>query len=42
MECDLEQYESKVETIVGIHLESFMGVIFFEGVKNHPKKITCR
>jgi hypothetical protein len=26
MECDLEQYENKVETIVGIHLESFMGV----------------
>jgi hypothetical protein len=32
MECDLEQYDSKVETIVGIHLESFMGVNNLKGV----------
>jgi hypothetical protein len=38
MECDLEQYERKVETIVGINLESFMGVNFFEGVKKPSQK----
>jgi hypothetical protein len=32
MECDLEQYENKVETIVEIHLESFMGVNNFKSV----------
>jgi hypothetical protein len=32
MEYDLEQYDNKVETIVGIHLENFMGVNNFKGV----------
>jgi hypothetical protein len=38
MECDLKQYESKVETIVGIHLQSFMGVNSFEGVRKPSQK----
>jgi hypothetical protein len=38
MECDLEQYENKVETIVGIHLDSFTNVNNFRGVRKPSEK----
>jgi len=39
VECDLVQYENKVETIEGIHLLNLISENSFEGV--HPKRTTC-
>jgi len=38
MECDLEQYESKVETIVGIHSQSFLGEKNLRNVQKPSQK----
>jgi hypothetical protein len=38
MECDLMRYESKVETIVGIHLWNLLGENNFEGVQKPSQK----
>jgi hypothetical protein len=39
VECDLVQYDNKVETIERIHLLNLLGENSFEGV--HPKMTTC-
>jgi hypothetical protein len=47
MECDLVQYENKVETIVGIHLWNLLLEVNFEGVQTPSKNdhlqinVTC-
>jgi hypothetical protein len=42
MECDLVQYESKIEIIMGIHLQNLLGENNLKVFKDHPRRTTCK
>ncbi len=42
VECDLVQYETKVETIVEIRLQNLLNKIVSELFEDHPIKTICK